>query len=243
VVRTIASIAPKALPANCLPLLFVVTISCAIAYLFPYDLAFDRLTLHVRALRPVAMLFFWGAGMWLMRANSFSLAVVDLKRPVLIIIAVAFGVAIWCLALDQIVFRAFLPARYCASEQQLLVVRLANYSMRALNENVLYRLFFGSLLAFLLRMIWRKPKFAFFLSMTGMAAAQIVNVAVNILPSTTLNPITASWLILRFVAPGVLWSWLYVRHGFAANEGAAITVHDFLQPMVSVALALASKSG
>lgn len=180
------------------------------------------------------MLLVWIVGVALQRSNGFSLPVITLRRPTLTIGAIALGVAIWCVVLDGFVFRSALPAGYFAFEQQPLWLRLIYYCSRAFNENVLYRLFLGSLFAWALRGLWADPKLAFALSMLGMIAAQLINVAVNV-SAAGVSLESAIWALLRFVLPGILWAYLYVRHGFTANEGAAMGVHCFLQPMVSFA--------
>lgn len=228
---------PKAFNlANELPILLLLSIigSCALAYVIPFDVLFARATMNHPAERAIAMLFFWIAGLWLRRANGLSLPIVDLPRPVLTIALIAAGVAIWCIVLDAVVFRAILPPGYHALEQEPLSIRLMYFCSRAFNENVLYRLFLGSLFAWVLRAAFRRPELAFTLSMTGMLGAQLLNVGAN-MAGIGFSLETTVWLLLRFVAPGVLWAWLYVRHGFVANEAAAVGVHCFLQPAVTIA--------
>jgi hypothetical protein len=40
----------------------------------------------------------------------------------------------------------------------------------------------------------------------------------------------AAYWLARYVAPGVVWAWLYWRHGFVTAEVASVTCHLFLQP-------------
>lgn len=207
--------------------------SCGLAYLIPYDAIFDRVTLGVPVVRASAMFFCCVAGLWLQKANGFSLGVVGLNRPALKIGGAALVVAIWCVVLDGLVFRSILPGNYAAFEAQSLGVRLLYYCFRAFNENILYRLFLGSLFAWVLRRIWREQEHQLVLSMLGMVLAHIINIAANVgYGHFTLA--ASVWLFVRFCIPGFFWSWLYVRHGFATNEAAAIGVHLFLQPMVSL---------
>ena len=215
-------------------ILLAICASCGLAYAIPFDVIFDRLTFNIPAARALAMLVCWSAGLWLQRVNGFSLGVVKLRKPALTITAAALGVAVWCIVMDGLIFRSSLPPGYHLSEQLPLSTRLLYYCSRAFNENVMYRLFLGSLFAWLLRRWLRDAHYALALSMGGMAAAQFVNVTAN-LAFAGFAPETSLWLLLRFVLPGVLWAWLYVRHGFAANEAAAMGVHGFLQPMVTVA--------
>jgi hypothetical protein len=144
------------------------------------------------------------------------------------------GVAFWCIILDAVLFRSIMADAYHQFEQLPLSVRWAYLCSRAINENVLYRLFLGSLLAWLLRRAVRRPGWDLPLVMLGMTAAQVINIAAN-MAYTDFSPLTCLWLLLRFVCPGVAWAWLYVRHGFVANEAAAVGVHLVLQPMVTIA--------
>ncbi|MCW3796233.1 hypothetical protein OMW55_00210 [Sphingomonas sp. BN140010] len=211
-----------------------IAFSCALAFLIPYDVLFDRLTAGSALARAVAMLLLWCTGLALVRANGLQLGLTGLRRPVLTIGAWAVGVAIWCIVLDAVVFRSIMAAPYEQFEQLPLSVRLLYVCSRAVNENVIYRLFLGSLLGWLLRRVVRRPRWDLLLLMTGMAAAQAINVAAN-MAYVDWSALTCLWLLLRFVCPGVAWAWLYVRHGFAANEAAAVGVHLVLQPLVTIA--------
>ncbi|HEY3695143.1 hypothetical protein [Phenylobacterium sp.] len=209
--------------------------SAGIAYLIPFDAGFDRLTMGSPALRFVAMIGVWTAGLWLQRRNGFILPVHGLRWPVSTIILICAGVAAWCAAMDAVVFKAVVPASYVAFENQPLALRLFYYCTRAFNENALHRLFLGGLFAWLLRLALPQRKLAFPLALLGMSAAHLVNVVLNAGPMVDLTPVTAAWMFCRFFLPGAFWGWLYVRHGFVANETAAIGVHLVLQPMMSAA--------
>jgi len=206
--------------------------SCLIAFFQPYDALFDWLTVGQPWLRVAAMLLCWLAGLRLLAANRFSLGVIGTSRPLLLIASASVAVALWCIALDGLIFRAELAPSYGAFEQTPLTVRLLYYATRAINENVLYRLFLGSLLAWVLHRLFRRPNPSLGLAMIGMSLAHLLNVAVNV-GMWADGPVSAAWLVLRFVVPGLAWSWMYIRHGFAANEGSAIGVHLVLQPVVS----------
>jgi hypothetical protein len=76
----------------------------------------------------------------------------------------------------------------------------------------------------------------------GMAAmllvatgVQLVNIGGNVVWAG--GPITAGGLgydVLRYVVPGVVCAWLFVRHGFATAEVASVACHLFLQPGYSL---------
>jgi len=215
-------------------LIGAVLFSCMLAFAAPYDVLFDWATIGFPAVRAAAMLLFWWAGLALMRANAFEFAITGLRRPGLTIGLWAVGVAVWCISLDAVVFRSIMAPAYQHFEQQSLTARLFYVCLRAVNENVLYRLFLGSLFAWLLRRIVRRPRWDLLLVMAGMTAAQVINIAAN-MAYADFSPLTCLWLALRFVCPGVAWAWLYVRHGFAANEAAAVGVHLVLQPLVTIA--------
>jgi hypothetical protein len=214
-------------------LIAAVLLSALLAYFLPYDRAVNWITLDVPILRAVLMLAVWAAGLALQRANGLSLPVHGFRRPVLSLVLTCAAVAVWCLLLDGWVFRGALPAGHNVSEHRPLALRIAYYASRAFNENVLYRLFLGALFGWALRLAMRAPKHRAPALMLGMALAQVLNVGVS-LGLDNLTPVVMAWMLLRFVLPGTLWGWLYVRHGFAANEAAAMGVHVFLQPLVSL---------
>jgi hypothetical protein len=41
----------------------------------------------------------------------------------------------------------------------------------------------------------------------------------------------------RPIVPGVIWGYLYWRHGFVAAEIASVGMHPFLQPALGILLA------
>lgn len=229
-----AATLPRLILPRVRPLALAIALSCLLAAVLPYDALFARVTLGQPVLRAGAMLGCWLGGLWLMRANGFTLGITGLRRPRRTVFLWAAAAALWCLFLDAVLFRDALPPLYAGSEAAPLAWRLLYYTSRAFNENVLYRLFLGSLFAWGLRAVVRRPAWSLPLAMLGMGLAHLLNVLVNV-GDWAVSPAVVAWMLLRFIPPGLAWAWLYVRHGFAANEGAAVGVHLILQPLVSIA--------
>ena len=163
------------------------------------------------------------------------------RHPLLVGIAAAVAVAAYIVAIDGVLFRAALPATYVQFFETMgLRDRLVYFMLRAFNENVIYRLFVFSTLFYLISRLKGVPAEA--LSPVpiwcAIVAAQILNIGMNV---AALSPdpftfATAFYDAIRYVAPGVLWGWLYWRFGFLTAEVASVGCHIFLQPALGVLL-------
>ncbi len=159
----------------------------------------------------------------------------------LIGIAAAVVVAAYVAAIDGRLFRASLPASYIQYfEATGLRDRLIYFMLRAFNENVIYRLFVFSTLFYLILAVKGRPakELPAAAVWCAIVAAQILNIGMNVaaLSPDPLTPATASYDAVRYVAPRVLWGWLYWRFGFLTAEVASVGCHIFLQPALGVLL-------
>jgi hypothetical protein len=147
--------------------------------------------------------------------------------------AIIVGVLV---AATDFVFRHALPPSYVSFIHQPLEGRLIYFCLRAFNENVLYRLFLFSVLAFILSQVWRRPDDQPQPAAVALAMvlAQIINIGVNLGAVSTPESIEAVvYDGVRYIIPGVCWAWLYWKRDFAAAEIASTSCHFFLQPALS----------
>jgi hypothetical protein len=215
-------------------LVAVLVIAAAIAWMSPFDPMFAALTLGNPALRAAAMVAMALVGLNVGGRLGMGFEPRASKHPVALPVAVAAATAVGCALADGLLSpdRHGWFARMIVSTP--LPVRLLAFMMRAVDENILYRLFLGSVLIWLIGRVWktaegRPAEGAYWL---GFLAAQVLNVWLNV---TVLAPVTPQALLhdaVRYVAPGMVWAWLYRRHGFQSNEIACTTVHLFYQPLV-----------
>jgi len=114
------------------------------------------------------------------------------------------------------------------------------YSMRAIYESLVYRLFLGSIFAWLIGSVWRKRSggIAEGAYVAGFTLAQLVNMGASMTSYMPLNALTLAYYALRYFAPGVIWGLIYRRYGFLTNELSVGGVHFFFQPMVNIVLLL-----
>ena len=210
-------------------------ISMAIAFIAPFDVVFAAATFGSPLLR-VALI----AGLVLIGAFSasrtgFELAGHDVRRSVLIGSAAAIIVAIYVVALDAFIFRGSLPASYVQFlKSTSLQDRLTYFMLRAFNENVIYRLFVFSTATYAisrargLKASELEPAVVWGV----MIATQLLNIGLNVSLQSAepLAPMALVYDALRYVAPGVLWAWLFRRFGFMTAEIASVGCHLFLQP-------------
>ena len=214
------------------------SIAGVIAWLQPFDLAFAALTLGNPALRALAIVAMALVGLGVGERLGMTIRPTNTRRPIVFPITVAAAVAVGCALADWLLS----PDPHGKFQQMILSTplqaRLTYFILRAVNENILYRLFLGSVLVWLIGRVWkaadgRPAGGAYWL---GFLLAQVLNIWVNV---TSLAPVTPHALLhdaVRYVGPGMVWAWLYRRHGFQSNEIACASGHLFYQPLVILGL-------
>ncbi|WP_068090999.1 hypothetical protein [Novosphingobium rosa] len=207
-------------------ILLIALIAMGIAAFLPFDqglrlLSFGRDTLHILLMGLLALV----GGFFAQKGGLTSAAHLRVG------LAWALGMAAYVLVLDGVLMRPMVPPGALAFVHTPLPGRLAVYMARAFNESVIYRLFlFGGLIALLRSSRPLSPAMVLALALL----AQMVNIALNV-ALIEPGPVSGAMLLywsLRYVLPGVVWGWLYWRHGFVTTEIASTGVHVFLQPAV-----------
>lgn len=208
-------------------LLLILAISLPIAAAAPFDIAFGTLTANLWYARAALMAVLVVSGSYLGRYAGLELRASGWWQG----LVAAVGVAAYVAVLDGYAFRFHLAPSYVAFLQLPLKMRLAYYLMRAFNENVIYRLFMFSLFLALLR------RFGFVSTLataSAMTLPQIINIGLNVTQFEHISFIELLYEACRYVAPGILWAWIYRRFGFIAAEEASVGCHVFLQPLNSI---------
>jgi hypothetical protein len=215
-------------------------VAALIAWVAPFDLAFDAATFGVPAVRSALIVLLALVGVAL--SSRVGLGIEPrgpMKYPILTPVMIAAATAVYCAICDASM-RSELSPRFLDVTLGIPVGwRIILFAARAINENIIYRLFLGTALIWALGLVWRDDRGrpaagAYFI---GFTVAQVVNIWINV---TAHAPLTPSHLLhdgLRYVVPGLVWSWLYWKHGFQSNEIACTTVHLFLQPIATIGLA------
>jgi hypothetical protein len=206
----------------------------AIAAMAGFDIVFDALTRGLAWLRILAYTLLLAAGLYFARHARLSLIPHKLSHPVTTPIAIALTVAVAIVVIDAVIFRAILPHSYVASFAATGVgKRLVYYMLRAFNEEVFYRLFLMSALVCGLDLARRSsaatPDRVYWIAII---AAQTAPVVLNAGPAyaSEASPGFLLYALLRFIGPGILWGYLYWRHGFLTAQAAHVGTHVFLQP-------------
>jgi hypothetical protein len=214
-------------------------LAAEIAWFTPFDRAFDAATFGIPAVRAVMIVALALAGAATARQLGLGVASRDLRRPIVTPVLVAAAVAGACGLADGLMRPQVPPSVLGGIATIPLPLRTFLFMLRAFNENILYRLFLGSVFVWLIGRVWkgddgRPASGAFWL---GFTASQAVNVWINV---TSLAPVTPMALVhdaIRYVGPGLVWSRLYWKHGFQSNEIACTSVHLFLQPLLTLEFA------
>lgn len=220
------------------PLAAIALIAAAIGWFAPFDVYYTALTGNSAPARTLVI-----AGVAILgglAAQAAGLRLVGhgrlggLGAPAGIGLAAAVTVAGWVLLLDCLLFRARLAEGVVAFLRAPLDVRLVYFMLRAFNENVIYRLFgFGGAVWLWTR--WRgRPGMAMMLVLAVLV--QAVNIGANVVwaGGGAVTLASLGYDGVRYIVPGVVWAWLFVRHGFATAEVASVGCHVFLQPGYSL---------
>jgi hypothetical protein len=148
-------------------------------------------------------------------------------------IGVAFG-AYMALA-DATVFHSVIPASQTAmiSESSPLQ-RIAYFIPAVIFDEVVFRLILVSALVWLLGMVAGLRALCFWAAIVFAAVVAYPAFHLSYLASLSLTPLTVSREILLHGAAGVLWGYLYWKHGWLAGLAGHISAHFSLQPMLSL---------
>lgn len=209
-----------------------------IAWLAPFEFALNPLTLEFPAARALLIVGLALVGLRAGRSIGLGLEPPGHTSGVTLALICAAIVAVWCVASD-LAFRPLLDTRYTTLILTVpTVTRILVFVMRAFNENIMYRLFLGTLLIRLLAFVWKdaqgRPAPAAY--WTGFLVAQLINIWINVTSLAPMTPPSLAHDLIRYVAPALVWAWLYWKRGFLSCEVACTSVHLFLQPMLSVAI-------
>jgi hypothetical protein len=217
--------------------LVTLAIGSIIAIVGPFDVAFGLATGDSALLRAVALPALGLAGLFFAGRVGLTVPTFGLRHPWRTPLAVAFAVAAGVAAIDGFIFRSLLLPDYVEYFRNTDDgERLFYFMLRAFNEQILYRLFLMSFLVWCLGLLWRgdggRPADgAYWVAMT---LAQIANIAINMpLPAT---PGMLCYDFVRYICPGIVWGYLYWRHGFMTAEVAHVGTHPFLQPALGYLL-------
>lgn len=222
-----------------LPAFAILAVAGAIAFAIPFDRALGAITADNRLPRALALVTCGLAGLLLSSRIGATIGSRGLRRPFAAPLMIGAAVALLAALIDAVLPRSILVPGYIVyTTGTPLAIRVGVYCLRAFNEGVLYRLFLGGVFVWIFGRFWKAsdglPTTGAVIA--GMALAQAINILVNVVaaPGSALTPAFLLYAAVRFVAPGVLWGWLYVRHGFVANEIAAVSAQLFLQPMIGL---------
>jgi len=208
-------------------------VAATIAWRWPFDPLFDAITLGNPVLRAIGIVAMVLVGLKVGKQLGMGFEPKDLKHPIALPVAVAAASAACCLLADWLL----IPVRHGGVVQMLattpLWMRLAYFLLRVVNENILYRLFLGSVLIWLIARVWktaegRPAEGAYWL---GFLLSQCLNVWMSVTSREPITPLALLHDALRYVAPAMVLAWLYRRHGFQSNEIACTTFHLFYQPL------------
>jgi len=209
----------------------LLTAGAAIAAFVPPFFPFAHASVYPPAVRVLSMLAFGVSGLYCAWRCGLEIMPHGLRHPMWVSLIAGVLVAAYLLLLD-VVFRARLTGNGAESLPGIsLWVRLIYYVLRSLNEGIVYQLFFGSVFVFLIGRVWRHDGAitpgAYWL---GLILAHALNLAINV-------PFHASTFVydtLRFFAPGILWAYLYRRHGLSVAIAAHAATHVFFQPFIAL---------
>jgi len=211
-------------------------LGAAIAAIAGFDNAFNAVTLGLPLLRAALFAILTLAGFFLARRAGLSLLAKAIRHPFATPAGIGFAVALALALLDCYVFRAQVPAAYIDFvKSEPLGIRLLYFCTRAFSEEVLYRLFLTSAIVCAARASIHQAGDGVY--WTAIIAAQVLAIATNAPLPASPDAHYLLYMLLRTIAPGIIWGFLYWRHGLATALTAHIATHVFLQPITGIALA------
>jgi hypothetical protein len=234
-----ASIAAPQNQSSNVPGLILLAIGAAIAAIAPWGIAMGMATGHSPALRACLVFALGLIGLFFARRTGLEIMPTGLRHPVRVSFLIGAAVAVYVLFIDGFAFRSVLPTEYRAYfVEEGLTVRLIYFILRSFNECIIYQLFVGSTLVWIIGLVWRQAdgRIAPGAYWLAMVFAHLLNIYINVVAITVgpVTPLILTYDMLRFVAPGILWGILYWRYGLATADLAHISTHVFLQPMLGI---------
>ena len=219
----------------------LLTVGAVIAAIAPWGIGLNAVPVHSSALRVCLIIAMGATGLFFARRTGLHIVPTGLLHPVRVAVLIGAALAAYLLLIDGMIFRSALPPDYVTMIVSLgLPDRLAYFMLRSFSDGIVYQLFFGSTFVWLMGLTWRRAdgRIAPGAYWSGLILGHILNVFINLI-AIAGPPVTALVLtydVLRFVAPGVLWAYLYRRHGLTTTLVAHAATHVFLQPLLGVAL-------
>jgi hypothetical protein len=197
-------------------------LGAVIAAIAPWGIALNAAPVHSSALRVCLLLAMGVTGLFFARRTGLYIVPVGLRNPVRRAIFIGATLAAYLLLIDDLVFKS-------APIAVDLPGRLVYFVSRSISEGIVYQLFLGSMLVWLIGLIWREEdRIAPGAYWAGLLLAHGLNLCVNAAPTDL------TYGLLRFVVPGVLWVYLYRRHGLTTTLVAHASTHVFLQPLLGL---------
>jgi hypothetical protein len=169
--------------------------------------------------------------------GGLRLAPADWRQALSAIGLCILGVTILIVLVDCVLFRATLPAPYIAFfAGPHLGVRIATYLALSGIDEVEYRLFLMTSLVVAGGLLWRDadgdiPAGVF---VAAILLSQIAYVLLK-LPAPH-GGVDVLYDALRYFAVGLVWGWLYWRHGWLSAVAGHAGTHIVLQPTLLVLL-------
>lgn len=163
------------------------------------------------------------------RPLDLKLSVHGLRRPLLTLLLIGGAVGLLAAICDLFVFRAFLSESYLRVIAEVpAAARIVVVATKALGEEIVFRLILMSLLVWAASLLWRPTDATYW---CAAVLAQVANIALQ--GPVPVTPAMTLYVGLRFLLPGVVWGYLYWRHGFASAVIAHMSAHVVLQPALS----------
>ncbi|MGE3691942.1 MAG: hypothetical protein AB7F98_11240 [Novosphingobium sp.] len=168
------------------------------------------------------------------RELGFVLTLRHGARSLLLALGMGLAFGVWMAAADTWLFSAAVPqVQHDMLHSMSALHRIAWFSRGALSDEILFRFVALTCLAWTIARYsgWRDGKAVW---------PAILAVALLIYPlgtwgyfaSLDWSALTAAREVLLHGAAGVLWGWLYWRHGWLAGVAGHVAAHISLQPLL-----------
>ncbi|AZO53855.1 MULTISPECIES: CPBP family glutamic-type intramembrane protease [unclassified Mesorhizobium] len=138
---------------------------------------------------------------------------------------------------DATIFRSVVPASQTAlvaGSSALLRIAIASFAPHAVVDELVFRLVAMSALAWLLTALLGLRPLAFWIAIVITALVIYPAARHAYLAKLTPSLLTMMREIMLHGGAGILWGWLYWRHGLVASMVGHVSAHLALQPMLGL---------
>jgi Type II CAAX prenyl endopeptidase Rce1-like len=161
---------------------------------------------------------------------GLSLFAHDLRYPLATTLAIGVLVGVLVCVADIFVFASVFPADYLQLVHDMPTAeRILFVGGVSLLDEITFRLGVMTALVWAATRLWRPTNGIYW---GAIVSAQLINVLAH--GTSLATPMEVLFSLVRIELPGILWGYLYWRHGFSVAALAHTSSHIIVQPVLTL---------